>query len=45
MAYDIQNYWTFGFYLSSEILKTRNQNVSETDCVSSPKDGGSNLFC
>jgi hypothetical protein len=37
MAYNIQNYWVFGLFLSSGILENRKHDVSETGSVSVPK--------
>jgi hypothetical protein len=34
VVYNTQNYFGFGFWPSSEILKTRKYNVSETGSVS-----------
>jgi hypothetical protein len=34
MVYNTQNYWVFGLYPSSGILKTRELDVSETGSVS-----------
>jgi hypothetical protein len=36
MVYNTRNYWVFGLFASSGILKTREHNVSVTGSVSVP---------
>jgi hypothetical protein len=40
MMHNTQNYWIFGFYPSTGILKNRKHNVSETGTVPSSNEGG-----
>jgi hypothetical protein len=45
MVYNTHNYWAVGLFPWSGILKTREENVSETGYVSVLRGGGRYLLC
>jgi hypothetical protein len=44
MVHNIQNYWVFGLHLSSGILETRKDSVSEIGCFR-PQVKGEDIYC